>query len=53
MINGICSIFKTKKEPLQLPDDVVNAVVLMLRDTLIIGFVLGAISMVVIHSLVN
>lgn len=37
----------------QLKDSVIDAVVLMVRVSLIIGFVLGVICMAVVHSFMN
>lgn len=53
MINGIYKLFKPNKQAVQLPDDVIDAIVFIVRVTLIVGFVVGAICMVVVDRVMN
>jgi hypothetical protein len=52
MINGIYE-FKLSDQKVQLPEEVVGAIVLIVRVTLIIGFVVGAICMAVVDRVMN
>ena len=59
MINGIYKMFKSNeqteanKQKEQLSDVVVDAVVFIVRLSLVIGFVLGAIGMAIVDRIVN
>jgi hypothetical protein len=52
MKNGIYE-FKLSDQKVQLPEEVVGAIVLIVRVTLIIGFVVGAICMAVVDRVMN
>ena len=53
MKNSIFNLFKPSKQKVQLPDEIVDAVVLIVRVTLIVGFVIGAICMAVVDRVMN
>ena len=63
MINYIFKMFKSdnqkvqspepKKDTVQIPEDVIDAIVFIVRVTLLVGFVLGAICMGIIDRVVN
>lgn len=53
MINGIYKLFKPNKQKVQIQDEIVDAVVFIVRVTLIVGFVVGAICMGIIDRIVN
>lgn len=53
MINYFSKMFKSEDQKVQLPDEIVNAVVLIVRVTLLVGFVVGALCMAVVDRFVN
>lgn len=63
MKNSIFNLFKpskrkvqsteSSKQKVQLPDEIVDAVVFIVRVTLLVGFVVGAICMGIIDRVVN
>lgn len=44
---------ESNKETVQIPEDVIDAIVFIVRVTLLVGFVLGAICMGIIDRVVN
>jgi hypothetical protein len=63
MINGIYNLFKPNKQKVQstesneqkvqIPDEIVDAVVFIVRVTLLVGFAIGAICMGIIDRIMN